>query len=132
MGYSVSWDNPAKTVLLQEYIDPVRKDDFYQLVQVTASYLSTHVHTIHLILDERRVNFALTATDLDYVAKLLPPNQGAVVVITQYGLLSCKQITLELITQTVTRQGTYFVESLKAARQVLQEHYGVYSATTTA
>ena len=54
MGYKIGWDNPEKTVVLQQYVDPASKDDLYRLAKESANLLKSVSHTVHLIIDLAR------------------------------------------------------------------------------
>jgi hypothetical protein len=124
MGYSINWDNDDKTVLLQSYTDPVSKDDLYKLVKKTAEMLATCQHTVHLIIDERKVDFLLSSPDLGYIQKMLPPNQGTVVLVVLPGNMTYKRVFLNRTRQQVDRTETQFAESIEEARLLLQDLYG--------
>src|SRR6476620_3411014 len=81
MGHTISWDNPEKTVVLQAYTDGATKDDFYQLAQESSEMLKKVRHTVHLIIDERKINLTLESSDLIYLKELKPENEGTAVVI---------------------------------------------------
>ena len=83
MGHNISWDNPDKTVVLQEYTDDVCKDDLYELARKSADMLNTVSQTVHLILDERKSDLLLKARDMIFLQKMTPKNQGAVVMIVK-------------------------------------------------
>ena len=132
MGHLINWDNDEKTVLLQMYTDPVTKDDLYHLVKNTAAMLAACDHTVHLIIDERKVNFVLNSADLGYIQKMLPPNQGTVMLVVLPGNLAYKQLFLDRVTYQVDRDGTHFVESNRDARLLLQQLYHVHYASELA
>jgi hypothetical protein len=123
MGYHLAWDNDDKTVLLQAYTDPVTKDDLYHLVKKSAEMLATCDHTVHLIIDERKVNFVLNSADLGYIQKMLPPNQGTVVLVVLPGNQMYKRIFLKSVRHQVDRTETQFAETPHQARLLLQELY---------
>lgn len=124
MGYSINWDNDDKTVLVQTYTDPVSKDDLYQLVKKTAEILATCPHTVHLIIDERKVDFLLNSADLGYIQKMLPPNQGTVVLVVLPGNMTYKRVFMTRTRHLIDRAETQFVESIEDARALLQELHG--------
>jgi hypothetical protein len=127
MGHTIRWDNEDKTVVLQEYTDGATKDDFYQLAQKSSEMLKTVRHTVHLIIDERKIDLTLDPSDLAYIKELLPENEGAGVVIVPPSKIKFKLAFLSLSKQVMwkTYANTYFVESLEEARQLLQTMYDV-------
>ncbi|MBZ0288335.1 MAG: hypothetical protein K8I30_12030 [Anaerolineae bacterium] len=127
MGYHIAWDNKDQTVVLQEYTEGASKDDLYRLAEESAQMLNTVGHTVHLIIDERRMNFHFDVTDLRNLGQQIPANQGAVVVVTQRPKQTYKAATHDLNRQ-ITPNGIdqpYFAETLEQARQLLREHFGV-------
>jgi len=132
MGHVINWDNEDKTVVLQAYTDPVTKDDLYQLVKKSSEMLAACPHTVHLIIDERKMNFTLNSADLNYLQKMLPPNQGTVVLVVLPGNLTYKRVFLDRVTHKVDRAETQFVVSIPEARQLLQELCGVRYTSQTA
>ncbi|MEO8610117.1 MAG: hypothetical protein ABI690_19640 [Chloroflexota bacterium] len=134
MGHNITWDNQAKTVVLQEYTDGASKDDLYHLAQKSAELLQTVKHTVHLIIDERKINLILSSTDMKYLAKTTPPNQGAVVMVIPPSKLAYKTAVQglgKLIGAKAFAQ-PYFVGSLDEARRFLQESFDVVYLLKTA
>jgi hypothetical protein len=123
MGYAINWDNDDKTVLLQMYADPVSKDDLYHLIKQSAEMMAPCTHTIHVIIDERNVNFVLNSADLGYIQKMLPPNQGTVVLVVLPGNMTYKRVFLNRTHHQVDRTETQFAETIAEARMLLQELY---------
>src|SRR4051812_10950794 len=112
MGHVINWDNEDKTVVLQSYTDPVAKDDLYQLVKKFAEMLATCDHTVHLIVDERKVNFIMNSADLNYIQKMLQPNQGTVVAIVLPGNRAYKELFMDRVTQNLGNDQLYYAESV--------------------
>ncbi|GEM_PF-1078757 len=125
MGYHIGWDNEDKTVLLQQYTDPATKDDMYQLVRLSAEMLNLYSHMIHLIIDERNVDFIFTSADQAHIEKMLTKNQGAVMVVVQSHNLTYKTVSQQLYKRPSTRNHPNFVQSMEEARAFLQENFGV-------
>ncbi len=128
MGHNIRWDNFEKTVLLQEYTDGATKDDLYNLAKKSAQMLNTVEHTVHLIIDEQKINLVLNSADMAYLEKLTPKNQGAVVMIVPEPKLKYKTLVQELGKRVGPNAFSqpYFVSSLDQARQFLQEEFGVH------
>ena len=126
MSHSISWDNEDKTVVLQSYDAGAVKDDLYEMAQQSAHMLSQHEHTIHIIIDERNVEYALNSADMAYLEKRLPKNQGAVVVIPKPNSALYKSIVQEMGKRIAPHAfgATYFVDSVAEARKLLQENFG--------
>ncbi len=81
MGYTIQWDNAEKTVVLQQYTSNAIKDDLYHLAEESSLMLKSVTHTVHIIVDERTIKLTLSSTDIKYLEKFVPPNQGAVIVV---------------------------------------------------
>jgi hypothetical protein len=81
MGHRITWDNEDETVVLQEYTDGATKSDFHQLVKESSALLKTVQHTVHLIIDERKILLILESSDATLLKKWLPENEGTVVVV---------------------------------------------------
>lgn len=134
MGHHIQWDNDDQTVVLQQYTDGASKDDLYHLAKKSAQMLKNVDHTVHLIIDERKMNFVLTSADMSYLEKLTPKNQGAVVMIVSQANLKYKT----LVQQIGKRIGPnafaqpYFAESLEHARAFLADGFEVRYPTDTA
>jgi hypothetical protein len=134
MGHSICWDNDDKTVVLQAYTDGVAKDDLYALVRESAAMIQTVTHTVHIIIDERKVSFLLTTADFTYIEEAMPKNQGAVVIIVAPSNQKYKAAMLELGNRIHLKafSKSYFAESPEQARQLLQEKFGVrYTSATS-
>ena len=131
MGHQIGWDNENKTVVLQAYADDASKEDLYHLVRKSAELLGTVKHTVHLIVDERKFNPILTQTDIAYIEKQMPENQGVVVVIVSSSHRKYKMAVLDLGQRMhlKTFSESYFADSLEHARQFLQEAFGVRYAS---
>jgi hypothetical protein len=127
MGYRISWDNEDHTVVLQEYTEGASKDDLYRLAEQSAQMLKTVEHTVHLIIDERKLNVLFTFSDLRYLGRQIPTNQGAVVVVAQRPKQTYKTATHDLNRQLTPNaiDEPHFAETLEQARQLLQDQFGV-------
>ena len=127
MAYNIEWDNAAKTVVLQQYQPGATKSDLYELAKASAAMLKTVNHTVHLIIDETNIHLTLNNTDLRYLEMNVPSNQGVVVLIVPKDTEKYKQI-VQIISHPVAPHAfvrTYFVASVEAARQLLQENFQV-------
>jgi hypothetical protein len=96
MAYSINWDNEEKTVVLQQYTSNVSKDDWYQLAQQSAAMLATVSHTVHIIIDERNADLTATSTDMQYLEKLVPPNEGVCIIVVPQEKFLYKAMTKRL------------------------------------
>lgn len=128
MAYQIRWYNRQKTVVLQQYSDDVTKDDLYKMARESADMLKSVSHTVHLIIDERSVDNMLTTTDMQFLEKMVPPNQGAVVVVVAEHKLKYKSIVQGMgnkIAPHAFAKETVFVSSLEKAQAYLQQHYAL-------
>jgi hypothetical protein len=128
MGHRLAWDNEDQTVVLQEYTTDPSKDDLYHLAQKSAKMLTTVEHTVHLIVDERNSNIRISSTDMTYLERIAPKNQGVVVVVVPESKVRFKtamQGLGEKIAPTAFRKA-YFLTSLEDARRFLQDNFGVH------
>lgn len=135
MGHKISWDNEDQTVVLQEYTEGASKDDLYYLAEKSARMLATVDHTVHLIIDERKVNLTLNSADVRYLDKQTPSNQGTVVVIAQRLKQKYKTAAQDLHRKFAPKAfgEPYFAETLEEARLFLQENFEVrYPSQTSA
>ena len=101
MAHQISWDNPEKTVVLQEYRDSPSKEDFYQLAEKSAAMLNSVSHTVHLILDERNINLVLNVADMNFLQKQMPHNQGGLVILADPATVRYKTAVHNLTQQLV-------------------------------
>lgn len=125
MGHHISWDNEYKTVVLQQYTENAGKDDLYRLAQKSAQMLNTVNHRVHLIIDERNIDLTLTGTDMRYLQRLTPKNQGAVVMV-----VTEKNLQYKTRVQAIGRQlapdafaDPYFALSIDEAREFIATHF---------
>ena len=127
MGHHIAWDNEDKTVVVQQHIPPSSKEDLLQLAEKSAEMLKSVAHTVHLIIDERSIRLMLNTTDLQYLEKLVPPNQGTVVVVVAKKDVAYKMLSQNLgkliAPKSVNR--TYFAASIEEAREILQRQVSV-------
>jgi hypothetical protein len=127
MGYLIKWDNDEKTVVLQQYTDNPVKDDLYHLAQESAAMLNTVSHTVHLIIDERTSKLTLSSSDIKFLEKNVPTNQGTVVMVVSKSGQSYKKL-MQNVGKTLAPNAfkqNFFVTTVEEARQLLQEQFGV-------
>jgi hypothetical protein len=128
MGYLIQWDNAEKTVVLQQYTGNAVKDDLYHLAEESAGMLKTVPHKVHLIIDERAIKLTLSSTDIKYLEKHVPTNQGVVVVVVGRSGAAYKSL-IQKIGKTMAPNAfkqTFFAATIEEARQLLQEQFGVH------
>lgn len=127
MAHNINWDNEAKTVVLQEFLDPVSKDDLYHIAQKSAQMLNGVDHIVHLIMDERKVNYVLNSADMAYLERLTPKNQGAVIVVVPQQRITYKNVVRSLGERISPNafDNVYFVETIEEARTFLVENFDV-------
>jgi hypothetical protein len=127
MGHIIRWDNEDRTVVLQQYEEGATKDDLYHLAQKSADMLHSEDHTVHLIIDERNIRLSLSSSDLKYLEKLVPANQGKAVVIVSPMDIAYKEMFQNIGRKTAPKAlaEPNFVTSLEEARAFLQKHLGV-------
>lgn len=127
MAHRITWDNDEKTVVLQEYVGNATKDDLYLMAKESAAMLATVEHRVHLIIDERNIQLTLNNTDMRYLEKLLPPNQGLVIVIPPKNAMIFKKMTKNIGDKIAPKSfsETIFMESIEEARALLKASLGV-------
>ena len=128
MGYQIEWDNEEKTVVFQQYTGNPVKDDLYHLAEQSALMLNSVPHTVHLIIDERTIKLTLSSTDIKYLEKHVPTNQGVVVLIISKSGVVYKKLVQEIgktLAPNAFKQ-TFFVTTVEEARQLLQDHFEVH------
>lgn len=120
--YRVEWDNADKTVVLQTYLTGVTPTDIYQMAYTSADMLETVDHTVHIIImpSGRRV---MNAHQLNQINKLVPENQGAVLVVGSTYEKLLKKMGEKIALSAV--KDSEIIGSVADARQFLIEHYGV-------
>ena len=134
MGYQIQWDNDEKTVILQQYTGTPVKDDLYHLAEESARMLKSVTHRVHLIIDERTIKLTLSSSDIKFLEKNVPVNQGAVVMVVNKNDLNYKKVVQDIgKTQAPkTFAQPRFALTLEEARQLLQDQFGVnYTRTKT-
>ena len=127
MGHDIHWDNEEKTVVFQQYTDAPVKDDLYYLAEKSAALLKSVLHTVHLIIDERAIKLTLSAADINFLEKNVPPNQGVVVVLVNKSDLNYKKFVQNLGQKLAPNAffQTYFATTPEEARKFLQQHFDV-------
>jgi hypothetical protein len=127
MAHRIEWDNAEKTVIFQEYLENATKDDLYLLCKESNRMMASVEHRVHLIIDERNIQLTLNNTDMRYLEKLLPPNQGLVIVIPPKGKMIFKKMTKNIGDRIAPRtfSETVFVETIEDAREILKTELGV-------
>jgi len=128
MSHLIQWDNEEKTVVFQQYTDNPVKDDLYYLAEKSATMLKSVLHTVHLIIDERTIKLTLTSTDIKFLEKNVPANQGAVVVLVNKNDMTYKKYVQDFGEKLAPNAfvETYFATTPEEARQFLQEHFDVH------
>lgn len=121
--HRIEWDNTDKTVVLQTYIVGATAADVYDMARKSADMLKTVDHTVHLIIVRSSGPPAVTARELSQINKLVPENQGKLLVVgslyDQMLLRSGDKIAPRAV------QDSQVVKTVEEARQFLIEHYGV-------
>ncbi len=128
MAYKIDWDNPEKTVVLQQYILPASKDDLYMLAKESSKLLNSVYHTVHLIIDERNINMVLNSSDMRYLERLTPGNQGVVIMIVDETALKYKEV-VQTIGKKIAPQAfdkPFFAASIEEAREFLVENFDIH------
>lgn len=126
MHYSIQWDNEDKTVVLQQYHQGATKDDWYQMARESAEMLGTVTHKVYLIIDEHHIEFDASSTDMRYLEKQAPTNEGACVMVVPQHQQFYKTVKKKIREQMVhNEREAYFVETVDEARKLLQERFGV-------
>ena len=128
MSYSIQWDNADKTVVFQQYTDKAVKEDLYSLSKESAEMLKSVSHTVHLIIDESLIKLTLNTADINYLEKVVPANQGVVVVVYSKLSLTYKKMIHDTNTKLAPKAFNkgLFAPSVEEARQLLQEQFGVH------
>lgn len=127
MGYRIEWDNSEHTVILQQYTEGASKDDLYHLAKKSNQIMATVSHTVHLIIDERNIELVLTSSDMRYLEKMTPSNQGAVVMIVPQHKLRYKKLVQEIGKNVAPNafEQPYFAENIEDAQQFLAQAFHV-------
>jgi hypothetical protein len=127
MGHLIQWDNEDKSVVLQQYIGTAFKEDLYSLATESARMLNSVTHTVHLIIDERNIKMNLNSVDMQYLEKLVPANQGAVVMIVSKKNLAYKKFLQNAGAKVAPKSfdQPFFATNVEEARQLLQSQFQV-------
>ncbi len=127
MGHFIQWDNAAQTVVFQSYTETPVKDDLYYLAKKSAEMLKSVPHTVHLIIDERTIKLTLTSSDIKYLEKNVPPNQGAVVMLVNKNHLNYKKFIQDFGKKFAPKafDQPYFAATPEEARQLLHDLFDV-------
>lgn len=122
-NYRIEWDNAEKTVVLQTYLVGATSTDVYEMARKSADMLKTVDHTVHLIILRSSGPPAVTAHELTHINKLVPKNQGKLMVVgSLYDQMLIKSGD-KIAPRTV--QNSQVVKTVEEARQFLIEHYDV-------
>ena len=122
-NYRIEWDNAEKTVVLQTYLTGATSADVYEMAHKSADMLKTVDHNVPLIVVRSSGPPAVTAHELSQINKLVPNNQGKLLVVgSLYDQMLIKSGD-KIAPRTV--QNSQVVKTVDDARQFLIEHYGV-------
>ncbi|MCA9884672.1 MAG: hypothetical protein KC708_16955 [Anaerolineae bacterium] len=128
MVFKVTWYNTNKTVVLQQYEGEATKDDLYEMAKESARLLNSVSHKVHLIVDERKMDNVLNTSDMRFLDKLVPPNQGAVVVLVPDHRLRYKEVIHNMGNKIAPKafvDETIFASTLEEARHYLKEAHNI-------
>lgn len=130
MLYSIQWDNEERTVVLQQYLPGATKDDWYEMARQSAQMLRTVPHKVHLIIDERNVDLVATSTDMHYLEKNVPPNEGVCVMVVPRSEFIYRTVKKRIRDRMFpnSHHEAYFVETVEDARKLLRDRFGVVYA----
>jgi|SRR3954471_21559800 hypothetical protein len=128
MGYLIRWDNEEKTVVFQQYTGKPIKDDLYHLAEESAQMLKSVSHPVHLIIDERTIKLTLSSSDIKFLEKNVPPNQGAVVMVVSKSDLNYKKVIQNMGKKQAPKTFAQprFALTIEEAREILKEQFGVH------
>ncbi|MCA9889891.1 MAG: hypothetical protein KC546_16035 [Anaerolineae bacterium] len=122
--HHIEWDNLDKTVVLQTYEKGAGKADIYQMADKSAEMLNEVDHTVHLIIIEPVSRSVVSPTELKYLDKKVPPNQGMVMLVGGDKFSEIvKTIGDNLNNKAVAN--LRFVQTPEEARQYLVDELGV-------
>ncbi|MCA9883894.1 MAG: hypothetical protein KC708_13020 [Anaerolineae bacterium] len=122
--HHIEWDNLDKTVVLQTYEKGAGKADIYQMADKSAEMLNEVDHTVHLIIIEPVSRSVVSPTELKYLDKKVPPNQGMVMLVGGDKFSEIvKTIGDNLKNKAVAN--LRFVQTPEEARQYLVDELGV-------
>lgn len=128
MGFLVDWGNEDRTVILQQYTGIFDKIDLYGLAEKSAHMLNSVSHTVHIIIDERKVKINLNAADIEYLEKYVSINQGAVVMIVSEMGRAYKKFIEDRGKKLGPKafREPYYAATLEEAKQLLKEWFAVH------
>ncbi|MCA9889892.1 MAG: hypothetical protein KC546_16040 [Anaerolineae bacterium] len=121
--YKIEWDNEAKTVVLQTYYKGATTADVLGIAQESADMLRSVDHTVHLIILRMSGPPSVTASDLSRINKLVPENQGHVLVIGKMYEEILSKMGEKVAPRAV--QDSHLFSTLEEARQYLIDELGV-------
>jgi len=127
MGHLIRWDNAEKTVVFQQYVDVADKDDLYALAEQSAQMLNSVPHRVHIIIDEQNQKLNLNSTDIQYLEKLVPANQGAVVMVVPQSRMNYKKYVETAGKKLGPKafEQPFYKSTVEEARQFLQEQFSL-------
>ena len=85
-------------------------------------------HTVHLIIDERTSKLTLSSSDINFLEKNVPTNQGTVVMVISKSSLTYKKL-MQNVGKTLAPKAfnrNFFVTTVEEARELLQEQFEVH------
>lgn len=120
MSVNVQWDNPEKTIILQQYEGDVSVDEYLYVINRTFHMLVNVSQTVHLIYDRTRMKSIPPAMSrvFQVAGKHITPNLGMRVIVganlsTTINLQLCKVVAPELV------KNIHFADSLAEARKLV-------------
>jgi hypothetical protein len=120
MPVNVQWDNPEKTIILQQYEGDVSVDEYLYVINRTFHMIASVPQTVHLIYDRTRMKASPPAISrvFQVAGKHITPNLGMKIIVganhaTMINLQLCKVVAPELA------KNIHLVSSLTEARQII-------------
>jgi hypothetical protein len=93
MPVTVTWDNPSRTILLQQFSGRWTWDEFYRVTyDQTRHLMFSEPHTVHVIADIEHSSYTTSMsgalTQVRNVALAYPDNWGALVLVNSHPFLT--------------------------------------------
>lgn len=122
MGIKVTWDNPEKTVLRQNFNGRWEIDELYHCIDKTHKLLSGLDHPVHIIIDLTNSKVPTNVLSaMRYMDSRVAPNQGIVVVV---GADDYTETIMDVAKRLAPHAigNSYQTTSLEDARRVILEN----------
>jgi hypothetical protein len=122
MAHITGWYDEDKTIVHQNFYDQAGVTDYLESISISVDIMSQVSHTVHILMDlqDAQVNDRGLLSALTKAGKIVPPNQGCVVIIggkTYHRVLA--DVAKVIAPKAV--ENVYFTDTLEQAMEIINK-----------